>query len=266
MRADKRGVCKSGSDYDTATTEDFASDAGAAIDFLKSRRDIDASRIGLIGHSEGAMIAQMLAAERPDIDFTVLMAGPGIPLDQLLVTQKCLYAQADGATGEKIAVVRRWYERFFAVAIEEKDDQAAEKKIHRLYEQLTDDERQALGWSEQKLHSEIGALLRPWQRYLLAFDPKPYLRKARCPVLAITGQKDLQVAADENLRGIEEALKAPGNRHYAVKKLPHLNHLFQTADTGAESEYAEITETIAPIALEIMGDWTLKQVGANAAP
>lgn len=261
LRVDKRGVWKSGGDYDTATTKDFASDVKASIAYLSSHKDVDASKIGLIGHSEGAMIATMLAAECPDIAFIVLMAGAGVPLDKLLVTQKCLYAKADGASDDKIAVLRKWYERFYAVAVEEKDDQAAKNKIRRMYNELADGEKQALGWSEAKLNDEIKSVLGPWWRYLLAFDPRAFLTKVKCPVLAIIGQKDLQVAPNENLRGIERALKEAGNRHYVVRELPSLNHMLQTADTGAESEYAQIEETIAPIALEMMANWILKQVG-----
>ena len=131
-----------------------------------------------------------------------------------------------------------------------------------MYADLTDEQKKMLDWSETKLNEEIKRVLSPWWRYLLAFDPKAFLTKVKCPVLAINGQKDLQVAPDENLRGIEQALKAGGNRHYLVKQLPGLNHLFQTAETGAESEYAQIKkETFAPFAMKTVADWILKQVG-----
>jgi len=202
-----------------------------------------------------------LAAQSPDIAFIVLMAGAGVPLDELLVTQNCLYAEADGAGKQKVAFVRDWYERYYTIAISEKEDTVAEKKIHKMYAELTDEQKQMLGWSEAKLNNEIKRVLSPWWRYLLTFDPKAFLTKVKCPVLAINGQKDLQVAPDENLRGIEQALKTAGNRHYVVKKLPGLNHLFQTADTGAESEYAQIKETFAPTAMKTIADWIIMQLG-----
>jgi len=264
LRADKRGIWKSTGDYFTATTRDFASDALAGVAYLKTRKEIDPSQIGIIGHSEGAMIASMLAAQSPDIAFIVLMAGAGVPLDELLVTQNCLYAEVDGAGKQKIAFVRDWYERYYAIAISEKEDMVAEKKIHKMYAELTEEQKQMLGWSEAKLNDEIKRVLSPWWRYLLAFDPKAFLTKVKCPVLAINGQKDLQVAPDENLHGIEQALKTAGNRHYVVKKLPGLNHLFQTANTGAESEYAQIKETFAPTAMKTVADWILKQPGEPA--
>lgn len=259
LRVDKRGVWKSTGDFSKATTKDFADDARAGVAYLRSRKDIDPERIGLIGHSEGAMIAQMLAAQSPDVRFIVLMAGPGTPLDEILVTQNCLYAKADGAGEEKIALLRDWYERFYAIAIGRKENTVAEKEIQDMYAKLSEQQRQMLDWSQEKLNREIEKVLSPWSRYLLSFDPKPFLMKVRCPVLAICGEKDLQVAPTENLRGIAEALKAGGNEHYTVKALPSLNHLFQTAETGAESEYSGIEETMAPIALETMADWIIEQ-------
>jgi len=261
LRADKRGIWKSTGDFYTATTEDFVDDALAGLAYLKTRKEINPAQIGIIGHSEGAMIAPMLAAQSPDIAFIVMMAGAGVPLDKLLVTQKCLYAQAEGAGEQKLALLSDWYERYYAIAISEKDDALAEKKINKMYAELTDKQKKMLDWSETKLNNEIKRVLSPWWRHLLAFDPKVFLTKAKCPVLAINGQKDLQVAPDENLRGIEQALKAGGNRHYLVKKLPGLNHQFQTAETGAESEYAKIKETFAPFAMKTVADWILKQVG-----
>jgi len=261
LRADKRGVWKSTGDFYTATTKDFATDALAGVAYLKTRKEINPAQIGIIGHSEGAMIAPMLAARSPDIAFIVMMAGAGVPLDKLLVTQKCLYAEVEGADKQKLALLRDWYERYYAIAISEKDDALAEKKINKMYAELTDEQKRMLDWSETKLNDEIKSVLSPWWRYLLAFDPKAFLTKVKCPVLAINGQKDLQVAPDENLRGIEQALKAGGNRHYLVKKLPGLNHPFQTAETGAESEYAQIKETFAPFAMKTVADWILKQVG-----
>ena len=261
LRADKRGVWKSTGDFYTATTKDFASDALTGVGCLKTRKEINPAQIGIIGHSEGAMIAPMLAARSPDIAFIVMMAGAGVPLDKLLVTQKCLYAEAEGADKQKLVLLRDWYERYYTIAIGEKDDALAEKKIRKMYAELTDEQKKMLDWSETKLNDEIKRVLSLWWRYLLAFDPKAFLTKVKCPVLAINGQKDLQVAPDENLSGIEQALKAGGNRHYLVKKLPGLNHLFQTADTGAESEYAKIKETFAPIAMKTVADWILKQAG-----
>jgi hypothetical protein len=193
-----------------------------------------------------------------------MIAGPGVPLDEALVTQNCLYAEADGAGKAKVAVLRGWYKRFYSVAINEHNDAVAEKKIREMYAGLTEREKQMLDWSEAKLNDEIKDVLSPWKRCLLAFDPREYLTKVTCPVLALNGQKDLQVDPGQNLGGIAEVLKAGGNRDYAVTELPNLNHMLQTAETGAESEYAQIKETIAPMALEAIAGWILERVGKPA--
>lgn len=265
LRLDKRGVWKSGGQYENATTGDFASDALASVEYLKSRKEIDPKRIGLIGHSEGAMIAPMLAAKSPDVTFIVMIAGPGVPLDEAMVIQNCLYAEADGADKNKVEFLRDWYKRFYSVAIDEKDDASAAEKISKMYAGLTEPQKQMLGWSEAKLNKEVTEVLSPWWRYLLAFDPEKYLMKVKCPVLAVIGGKDLQVAPTENLAGIAAALKAGDNRNFMVKELPDLNHLLQTAETGAESEYAQIEETIAPLALQTIGDWITEQTSGAVA-
>jgi fermentation-respiration switch protein FrsA (DUF1100 family) len=160
-------------------------------------------------------------------------------------------------------LLRDWYKNFYAVAINEKDDTAAAEKIRKMYAGLTEPQKQMLGWSEGKLSREIGIVLSPWHRYLLAFDPKVFLTKVKCPVLAVIGQKDLQVSPAENLAGITDALKVGGNQDFVVKELPGLNHLLQTAETGAESEYAKIEETIAPLALKTIGDWIIEHLGEH---
>jgi pimeloyl-ACP methyl ester carboxylesterase len=265
LRLDKRGVWKSGGQYENATTEDFAGDALASVEYLKSRKEINPKRIGLIGHSEGAMIAPMLAAKSPDIAFIVMIAGPGVPLDEAMTIQNCLYAEADGADRNKVDFLRDWYKHFYAVAIGEKDDAVAAEKMRKMYAGLTETQKQMLGWSEGKLDREIGEVLSPWHRYLLAFNPEVFLKKVECPVLAVIGQKDLQVSPAENLAGIANALKAGGNQDFIVKELPDLNHLLQTAETGAESEYAQIDQTIAPLALKTIGDWIIEQTGEAVA-
>ena len=264
LRLDKRGVWKSGGQYENATTEDFASDVMASVEYLKSRKEIDPKRIGLIGHSEGAMIAPMLAAKSPDVAFIVMIAGPGVPLDEAMIIQNCLYAKADGAGEDKVTFLRDWYKCFYTVAIDEKNDTSAAEKIRKIYAGLTEQQKQILGWSEAKLNKEIGEVLSPWWRYLIAFNPDKYLTKVKCPVLAVIGGRDLQVSPAENLAGIADALKAGGNRNFVVKELPDLNHLLQTAETGAESEYAQIEETIAPLALKTISDWIIDQLGEPA--
>jgi pimeloyl-ACP methyl ester carboxylesterase len=112
---------------------------------------------------------------------------------------------------------------------------------------------------KEQIDAEIKVLTSPWFRYFMTYDPAPALRKVKCPVLAIGGSKDRQVPPQQNLPAIRRALEEGGNQHFAVKELPGLNHLFQTATTGAPSEYAQIEETISPLALETISSWILKQ-------
>ncbi len=127
------------------------------------------------------------------------------------------------------------------------------------WEKMSDEEKEQIGDLEVFLDAQLQSLLSPWLKFFLTYDPKPTLSKVKCPVLAINGEKDLQVPPKENLSAIEEALVAGGNKNFTVKELPGLNHLFQTAQTGVPSEYAKIEETISPVALKIVGDWILEQ-------
>jgi len=263
LRVDDRGVGGSTGDVAQSTSEDFASDVLAGIKYLKTRKEIDANQIGLIGHSEGGIIAPIVATQSPDVALIVLMAGTGLVGEEILYLQGALIAKAEGISDDAIARNLATQERMFTVVKEEKDDAAAEKKLRKILEDsieaLSEKEKEALGAPEAHIMAQTQTVLSPWFRHFLTYDPKPTLMKVKCPVLAIIGEKDLQVPPKENLQAIEEALKAGGNEHYMIKELPGLNHLFQTAETGALSEYAKIEETISPIALKVIGDWILEQ-------
>lgn len=262
LRVDDRGVGKSTGDFAQATSEDFASDVLAGVEYLKSRKEIDPKKIGLIGHSEGGIIAPMVAVQSSDVAFIILMAGTGLTGEEVLYLQTALIARAEGASDEAIAKNRSLQEQLFTVLKEEPDDAVAEKRLRTIYEdtlseaELSEKEKEI---AEAAAEAEIQRILSPWFRYFLTYDPRPTLMKVKCPVLAINGEKDLQVPPKENLSAIEEALKAGGNKNYTVEELPGLNHLFQTAETGSPSEYASIEETISPTALKIISDWILEQ-------
>ena len=206
------------------------------------------------------LVAPMVAAKSRDVLFIVMMAGTGLNGEEVLYLQAALLAKANGASGETIAKLRVLQERFYTVLKQEKDDATAAEKLGGI---LADTQLQLSQEEEEKMlfGSFIEAIkIIPWYRHLLTSDPKPTLMKVKCPVLAINGEKDLQVPPKENLQAIEEALKAGGNKDYTVKELPDLNHLFQTAETGAVSEYAKIEETISPSALDVIGDWILERI------
>jgi fermentation-respiration switch protein FrsA (DUF1100 family) len=262
LRADDRGVGKSTGSYANATTEDFAGDALAGVEYLKSLKEINPKQIGLLGHSEGGIIAPMVATKTKDVSFIVLMAGTGLTGEQILYLQSALIQKAEGASDEDIARDRKLREQMFAVVKENQDSATIDKKLRVVLNDalanMSEKEKQEMGFSPEMVDMTIKQLLSPWLRFFLTYDPKPALMKVKCPVLAINGEKDMQVPPKENLPAIEEALKAGGNKDYTVKELPGLNHLFQTATTGSPIEYAKIEETISPTALTIIGDWIVE--------
>jgi len=248
LRADKRGFAKSTGNFATATMIDFASDADAGVAYLKTRPEVDPRRIGLIGHSEGGIVAPMTAARNSDVAFIVMMAGSGVPGDQIIPAQVILLSEAAGKShddAEKDAAEQR---DVLALVEREKDDAALEKQLR---------EKLAGKVPEAQLQAQIKSLTSPWFRQFLAYDPATALRKVTCPVLAINGEKDLQVPPKQNLPVIRKALADAGNKNFEVDELPGLNHLFQTAKTGAVGEYVEIEETMSPAALEKIANWIL---------
>jgi pimeloyl-ACP methyl ester carboxylesterase len=213
----------------------------------------------LIGHSEGGIIAPLAAVRTPEIAFIVLMAGPGVPRDELLQTQAAEIARANGLNEESVSLFSRFQSRAFDILKSQPDDQLAENMLRELLDEaikkFTVEERKQLGLTDAENTGLIKLMLTPWFRNMLGYAPNSTLVKVRCPVLAINGEKDLQVSSKENLAGIAAALKAGGNHDFQTVELPGLNHLFQTCKTGLPAEYGEIEETISPSALKLMADW-----------
>lgn len=257
LRADDRGVGKSTGTSDGATTADFATDTEAGIAYLKTRSEIDARRIGLIGHSEGGIIAPMIAARNRDVAFIVMMAGTGVSGDQVLVAQVELVTEASGKSHEEAVKAGAEEGEILALMKQNPDPAAFDKAVKEKFAHQLPGTRGL---------ATINALKSPWLRYFVAYDPAVALSKVTCPVLALNGEKDVQVSPQQNLPAIRKALEAAGNKNFEVDELSGLNHLFQTAKTGAPKEYGEIEETISPVALEKISGWILKlnvRAGAN---
>ncbi len=247
LRDDDRGFAKSTGDFSKATTPDFAVDTEAALNYLRSRPEIDTKRLGLIGHSEGGMVGPMVAVEDPGVAFVVLMAGPGVPIRELMVAQREAVARTAGVPPPAVAqneVIMARVEKALTSAADPAQGQVEAAKI------LTDS-----GMQPPAAAATVKQLSSPWYAWFIAYDPGPNLARLRIPVLALNGDKDVQVISKQSLPAIREALK--NDPDATVVELPGLNHLFQTAGTGAPLEYARIEETISPSALNLMVDWVV---------
>jgi alpha-beta hydrolase superfamily lysophospholipase len=264
LRYDDRGVGKSTGNFSTSTSADFADDVRAAVAYVKSRSDLAKLSIGLMGHSEGGMIAPMVAADDHKIDFVVLLAAPGIPTTDLLVKQSAdqmrLLGAADSVVKVNAAINGKLYQ-----LIKSYSNLGVDKLKPKLELALTADlsSRGAEVISKAEIDKQVAAnvsqLSGPWFRYFIAFDPTLYLSKLKCPILAVNGTLDMQVSYKENLEGISNSLKKAGNKRYEVLPLTGLNHLFQTAKTGGVTEYGEIEETVSPTVLTKVADWIIKR-------
>jgi len=247
LRVDDRGVGGSqAGDFFSATTADFATDVAAGVAYLRGRKDIDPDRVGLIGHSEGGVIAPLVAAKDPRIAFVVLMAGTGVPGDQILPRQYHDIYAASGA-GETVAAKQADVIAAANAIVRTEPDQIKAQPL--LIKTLTE------GSGAQNARALTDLMNSTWYRAFVTLDPAKALAQVRAPVLAINGDKDVQVSAQVNIPAIKAALA--GNPDATTLVLPGLNHLLQTARTGAPSEYAAIEETLAPSALSTIVDWTL---------
>ena len=254
LRYDKRGIGKSTGNYDQATTEDFASDATAALDYLKSRKEINSKKIGLIGHSEGGLIAPMIASHSSDVAWIVLLAAPGLTGEQIMLLQSELILRAAGFDDGRIAKARDFNLQSYALARKERDPEGLEAKLT----DLVDSTGMSTTLPPTTLKPQARMMTTAWFRFFLDYDPVPALKKTQCPVLAVNGDKDLQIASKENLSQIEKALQEGGNKDFQTHEFAGLNHLFQHAPTGSPTEYGGIQETFAPEAFTFVSDWVLK--------
>jgi pimeloyl-ACP methyl ester carboxylesterase len=250
LRYDDRGVGGSTNAETEATTADLAGDVSAAVSFLMDHPDIDPNRIGLIGHSEGGIIAPMVATEIEDIALIVLLAGPGVPGSKILLDQNEDIFRANGAPESVIELRLTYLSRIFEILQNYPDDADAKEKIRQAYIQIYG---QSL--SQEELDTEAEAWTSTWLRFFILYDPGPTLAQVTCPILALFCELDIQVDVKENLPVMEYTLARTGHTDYLVQELPELNHLFQTAQTGVIEEYAQIEETFSPTALDVIGAW-----------
>lgn len=257
LRFDKRGVGQSGGEFKTATSADFADDAQAALSYLLTRKEINKSKIGLIGHSEGGLLAPMIAARSKSVAFIVLLAGPGLPGDALLLLQQEAIAKAKGTSEAEVKKSHDLNQQAFSII--KKYTNPAELKIKMTeYIEATsknDPDKPDSMTQQEYVDAQLNRILSPWMVSFLRYNPAIALQKVTCPVLALYGSKDLQVLPQQNLTAVTSALTKGGNKHFTIKELPNLNHMFQECETGLPAEYEQIQQSISPIALKEVGNW-----------
>ncbi len=263
LRYDDRGTAQSTGDFKSATTADFASDVESAIAYLKTRKEIDTKKIGLIGHSEGGIIAPMVAAKSKDIDFVVLLAGTGIRGDKLLLMQQETFARASDKLESEILETKKINTQAFDIVLKSDDSNTLKTELTNFLKQnLKDNPNQEIPQGmtkEQFVDLQVNQISNPWMEYFIKLDPSIALSKVTCAVLAINGGKDMQVPAKENLSAIENALKKGANKSFTIKEFPDLNHLFQECTTGLPKEYGAIEQTISPKVLQNITQWIKTQ-------
>jgi len=257
LRYDDRGVAQSTGDFSAATTADFATDVESAIAYLKTRREINPRKIGLMGHSEGGIIAPMVAARSEDVAFIVMLAGTGLRGDALLLMQAELIYRASGVPESQIADILKINSKIFEKIINATGYVPRQEMIDFLNgikdvivevvpDGMTVDDYILLAASQ---------ISSPWMQYFIRYDPAPALERVRCPVFALNGSNDLQVPANENLSAISAALKRGGNQNVTIKEYPGLNHLFQECATGLPGNYGLIEQTFSPEVLRDLAEW-----------
>lgn len=265
LRYDDRGVGESTGEFSGATSADFATDVEAAFSYLKTRKEINSKRIGLIGHSEGGMIAPMVATKHKNVAFVVMLAGTGVDLGEVLLVQQEKIFEAIGYDEEFIKINKEVNTEAYQLIRDTKDANELESKLEsyftdaiRKYPNFNSQINQGVS-NKEYIQMLVDTYTDPWMRYAISHDPAVDLKKVKCPVLALNGTKDLQVDAAQNLTAIKSALAKGKNKKVTIHELEGLNHLFQESETGLPTEYGLIEETFSPTALEIMKDWILEK-------
>jgi len=268
LRIDDRGIGGSTGTVSDSTTEDFAGDVLAGVRFLQTRPRIAKDRIGLLGHSEGGLIAPLAASRSTDVAFIILLAGPGVPGSEIIPAQVERIDRAEGLDAELAHKQAELTRAALALARTENDRAALRTKLEKFFAENPDamDTKavESIGGVQKFLDLQVLTLSSRWFRFFYDYDPRPALHKVRVPVLAVNGELDTQVPAEQNLPAIEQALREGKNPDVTVHRMPGLNHLFQTAKTGSPTEYATIDETMSPAVLDLVTQWILERFGKPA--
>ena len=244
LRYDDRGIGGSTGEVENATTMDFSYDAEAAFNYLRNRKEINASKVGILGHSEGGVINFMVAERRPEVAFLVSLAGPSVNGIEVLKEQQAAILRASGMSEEAVQFSSNANAQLFDIIEASNDRVEADSLMRQLVK--------GWGYNEELTEQTVSQMTMPWMYYFLKYDPTEAIVKTNCPALLLNGSKDLQVIASQNLPGYEKIIADYGKTNLILRELPDLNHLFQHCETGSPNEYYEIEETISPEVLELI--------------
>ena len=244
LRYDDRGVGGSDGEVKNATSMDFSYDAEAAFDYLRNRKEINATKVGILGHSEGGVINFMVSSRRPEAAFLVSLAGPSVNGIEVLKEQQAAILRASGMTEEMVQFNGNANAQMFDIIETSNDREEADSLLRQLLK--------GWGYNDELTEQTVGQMASPWMYYFLRYDPTDAIVKTNCPALLLNGTKDLQVIASQNLPGYEKIIAEHGKTNLTLRELPDLNHLFQHCETGSPNEYFEIEETISPEVLEMV--------------
>jgi pimeloyl-ACP methyl ester carboxylesterase len=268
LRADDRGVGQTNGNVLDATSHDFAEDAKVHLDYLKKRKETDTKRIGIIGHSEGGMIAEMIGAERKDLYFIVLLAAPGIPVIDLMTEQNEAVLSSLGLNKEHVAAYAQLYRGMMLAVTQAPDKGEANKRALAILDKWMEHTPSEVvkattgipSVSKEKFAEGFVNAAIPWMKFFIQYDPTPDLKKIRSKVLALNGDRDIQVLSKSNLAGIEASLKKGKAKSFQIVELRGLNHLFQECSKCTVQEYGSLEQTLSPLVLKAVGDWLEKEV------
>lgn len=261
LRYDKRGVGESTGNYNSANSFDFANDVNSAIEYLLTREEIKSNEIGLIGHSEGGLIAPIVASQSSNVAFIVSLAGPSLSGDKILLSQQKAIALAKGTDKSEVKKNQKLNRAAFEIVKLYKDEDTLRKRMTEYIEEisLNDPEKPENMTYDEYVNAQVKGILRPWMVNFLRYNPEKYIEQVRVPVLALNGTKDLQILSSENLSEWKRILESSGNKNVTTKELQNLNHLFQTCETGLPDEYEKLNESFSVIAMNEISKWIKKQ-------
>ncbi len=266
LRCDDRGIGGSQGNTATSTTLDFSGDVAAQAAFLRTRSEIKKNGIGLVGHSEGGIVAP-LAASNGGFAFIVLISGPSVTGEEVILEQARLISKAAGVKDEVIEANLADQKRIFALVKSPGNEKEIENTItaasRKAFEAMTPEEKKSIADPEAFIRNyvkgQMASLGSPWFRYFISYDPAPALKQVKCPILALYGAKDLQVPPAQSIPVLEKIVKEGKNKDVTIKVLPEANHLFLKADTGSPTEYATMDKTFVPGFLDTISAWILEK-------